>query len=81
MSVSAYVDEAVERLRRLSPERQREVMDFASYLLDLETRESERATQEVLDDPELMEDLRLSEEDMAAGRIVSWEEMRDAFEG
>ena len=81
MSVSAYVDETVDCLRRLSPERQREVMDFASYLLDLETRESERATQEVLDDPELMADLRASEEDLASGRIVRWEEMKDAFEG
>lgn len=38
--------------------------------------ESWEETIEVLSDPELMEDLRASEEDVKAGRTYSWDEVK-----
>jgi hypothetical protein len=59
--------------RELSPERQRTVLDFVGYLLSVE------ATEDVLSDPELMGDLRASDEDLAAGRFVRWDEVKDSL--
>ena len=79
MSLSGYEQQIVERVKHLPVDRQREVFDFVGYLLALAERESDEATQEILSDPEAMEDIRVSREQFARGEYVEWEDVRDTI--
>jgi hypothetical protein len=61
------------RLRRLSLERLRVADDFLAYL---EEREESEATQELLSIPGLETALRQAVEQVEAGKIVSFENIR-----
>ena len=78
MSVSGYEQQILERVKHLPVDRQRTVFDFVGYLLTLEEGESAAATREVLEDEELMEELRAGDDDFAHGRVVRWDEIKDA---
>jgi prevent-host-death family protein len=47
-----------------------------ALLMSMDEWESWEETIEVLSDPELMETLRQSEEDVKAGRLVEWDEVK-----
>jgi len=64
--VKAYVDQ-------LSPERLRVAADFLAYLAD---RESEEATQELLDIPGFVEVFERGKKDAAEGKVIDWREVR-----
>jgi hypothetical protein len=64
--VKAYVDQ-------LSPERLRVAADFLAYLAD---RESEEATQELLDIPGFLEAFERGKKDAAEGKVIDWREVR-----
>ena len=60
-------------LECLSEERARAVLDFAEYLNE---RQEWEATVEILKDARMMEELREAEEDVSAGRLHRWEDVK-----
>ncbi|MBD2528384.1 hypothetical protein H6G97_01940 [Nostoc flagelliforme FACHB-838] len=60
-------------LDRLSSERLQLVADFLAYLAD---KESEEATQELLDIPGFIESFERGKKDIAEGQVKSWITMR-----
>lgn len=60
-------------LDRLSSERLQLVADFLAYLED---KESEDATQELLDIPGFIESLDRGKKDIAEGRVKHWRTIR-----
>jgi hypothetical protein len=73
MSPTALRKRAKQRLDALSPERLRVADDFLAYL---EERESDEATEELLRIPGFLEELKLAEEDIRAGRLTRAEDLR-----
>lgn len=67
LQVKQYVD-------RLSPERLRVAADFLAYLAE---RESNEATEELLEIPSFVEAFERSKQDVAAGRVTDWRKVRD----
>jgi hypothetical protein len=67
--VKAYIDQ-------LSPERLRVAADFLAYLAD---RESEEATQELLDIPGFLEAFERGKKDAAAGKVTPVEKLRRKY--
>ncbi|MDZ8070845.1 MAG: hypothetical protein RMY64_35405 [Nostoc sp. DedQUE08] len=67
------LQEAEKRLRRLSPERLRVVSDF---LADLEEREENEATAELLNVPGFEQALREAMQEAEAGEVVSFDSIR-----
>jgi hypothetical protein len=67
------LDRAIERLRRLSPERLRTADDFLAYL---DERESNEATAELLRIPGAVEAYEESLREMDRGEMVPFKELR-----
>jgi hypothetical protein len=59
----------------LSSERLQLVADFLAYLAD---KESEDATQELLDIPGFIESFEIGKKDIAEGRVKSWRTIRNS---
>jgi hypothetical protein len=62
-----------ENLDRLSSERLDLVAEFIEYLAD---KESQDATQELLDIPGFIESFERAKKDIAAGRVINWRSVR-----
>ena len=62
-----------QHLDRLSSERLQLVAEFLAYLAD---KESEEATQELLDIPEFIESFERGKKDIAEGRVANWRTIR-----
>ncbi|MFB8788916.1 MAG: hypothetical protein U7123_08720 [Potamolinea sp.] len=62
-----------EYIEQLSPERLRVAADFLAYLAD---KESEEATQELLNIPGFLEAFEKAKKNIAAGNVVNWREVR-----
>jgi hypothetical protein len=60
-------------LEQLSSARLQIVADFLAYLAD---KESEEATQELLDIPGFIESLERGKKDIAEGRLANWRTIR-----
>ena len=60
-------------LERLSSERLHLAADFLAYLAD---KESEEATQELLDVPGFIESFERGKKDVAEDRVVNWRNIR-----
>jgi hypothetical protein len=67
LQVKEYVD-------RLSPERLRVAADFLAYLAE---RESNEATEELLEIPGFLEAFDRGKQDVAAGRVTDWQKVRN----
>lgn len=67
MSPMEILHQAKERLERLSEDRLRVAADFLAYL---EERESNEATEELLQIPGFLEDFRRAEEEVRTGRLT-----------
>ncbi|MBE9226573.1 hypothetical protein IQ264_14185 [Phormidium sp. LEGE 05292] len=67
LQVKEYVD-------RLSPERLRVAADFLAYLAE---RESNEATEELLEIPGFLEAFDRGKQDVAAGRVTDWRKVRN----
>ncbi|MFB2833135.1 hypothetical protein [Floridanema evergladense] len=67
LQVKEYVD-------RLSPDRLRVAADFLAYLAE---RESNEATEELLEIPGFIEAFERGKRDVAAGRVTDWRKVRD----
>ncbi|HEY9675913.1 MAG TPA: hypothetical protein V6D11_31010 [Waterburya sp.] len=62
-----------QHLDRLSSERLQLVAEFLAYLAD---KESEEATQELLDIPGFIESFEKGKKDIAEGRVANWRTIR-----
>ncbi|MGB5959228.1 MAG: hypothetical protein WBG73_01110 [Coleofasciculaceae cyanobacterium] len=62
-----------QHLEQLSPDRLQLVADFLAYLAD---KESEEATQELLDIPGFLESFEKGKKDIAEGRVANWRTIR-----
>ncbi|MBW4505009.1 MAG: hypothetical protein KME64_00585 [Scytonematopsis contorta HA4267-MV1] len=62
-----------QNLDTLSSERLGLVAEFIAYLAD---KESQDATQELLDIPGFIESFERSKKDIAAGRVTNWRSIR-----
>jgi hypothetical protein len=69
----AMLQEAQERLLRLSPDRLRVVVDFISYL---EEREENEATSELLSIPGFQEKLQRAKQQAQAGEVGKFDSIR-----
>jgi len=69
----ALLEEAEQRLRRLSPERLQVADDFLSYL---EEREENEATQELLNLPGFEAAFRRALQQIESGELVRFEDIR-----
>ncbi|MBI5638966.1 MAG: hypothetical protein HZA17_00940 [Nitrospirae bacterium] len=77
MSATAKLkDKAIETIVRLPQKRLKEVIDFVEYL---ESKESEKATQEILADKALLEGIKKGIDDLKARRCRPWRAVRKNF--
>jgi hypothetical protein len=65
-----------EYIEQLSPEHLRVAADFLAYLAD---KESEEATQELLNIPGFVEAFEKAKKNMAAGNLTNWRELRRKY--
>lgn len=65
-----------EYIEQLSPERLRVAADFLAYLAD---KESEEATQELLNIPGFLEAFERGKKDIAAGNVIPVEKLRRKY--
>ncbi len=70
---STMMDEAQQRLRRLSPEKLRVVSDFLAYLED---REENEATAELLSIPGFDQAVQEAIQEAEAGEVVKFDSIR-----
>lgn len=73
MSTPATLHRAKKRLDTLSPERLKVADDFLAYL---EERESNEATEELLQIPGFLERLGAAEREVRAGRLVPVQDLQ-----
>lgn len=73
MNTSEIRQQIDQNLDRLSSERLDLVAEFIAYLAD---KESQDATQELLDIPGFLESFERGKKDIAAGRVVNWRSVR-----
>ena len=66
-------EQAIELIQQLSTEKLKAVIDYLTYLQDKATWE---ATYELASQPEVVESLKRAEEDVKAGRLKSWGDVR-----
>jgi len=69
MSTTGIRQEINQYLDRLSSARLQLVAEFLAYLAD---KESEEATQELLDIPGFIESFERGKKDIAEGRVANW---------
>lgn len=65
-----------EYIEQLSPERLRVAADFLAYLAD---KESEEATQELLNIPGFLEAFEKAKKNVAAGNVIPVEKLRRKY--
>ena len=73
MSTTEIRQEINQYLDSLSSERLQLVAEFLAYLAD---KESEEATQELLDIPGFIESFERGKKDIAEGRVANWRTIR-----
>lgn len=73
MNTSEIRHQINQYLEQLSSERLHLAADFLAYLAD---KESEEATQELLDIPGFIESFERGKKDIAKGRLVNWRTLR-----
>ncbi len=73
MNTAEIREQINQHLDRLSSDRLQLVAEFLAYLAD---KESEEATQELLDIPGFIESFERGKKDIAQGRIASWRTIR-----
>lgn len=73
MSTTEIRQEINQYLDRLSSDRLQLVADFLAYLAD---KESEEATQELLDIPGFIESFERGKNDITEGRVANWRTIR-----
>lgn len=73
MSSAELRDRVKEYIDQLSPERLLVAADFLAYLTE---RESEEATQELLDIPGFLAAFERGKKEAAAGKVINWREVR-----
>jgi uncharacterized protein YicC (UPF0701 family) len=61
-------------LQTLSLENFKTILEFAAYLSD---KESEQATQEIREIPNIIEKLKEAEMDLQSGRLIDWKNLDD----
>jgi hypothetical protein len=76
MSTAELRDQVKEYIDQLSPERLLVAADFLAYLAE---RESEDATQELLDIPGFVEAFERGKKDAAAGKVTPVEKLRRKY--
>ena len=74
MTSAELRDRVKEYVDQLSPERLLVAADFLAYLTE---RESEEATQELLDIPGFVEAFERGKKEAAAGKVINWREVRN----
>jgi PHD/YefM family antitoxin component YafN of YafNO toxin-antitoxin module len=65
--------QAIELIQQLSTEKLKAVIDYLTYLQDKEAWE---ATHELASQPEVVESLKRAEDDVKAGKLKSWGNVR-----
>ena len=73
MNTSEIRQQINQHLDRLSSDRLQLVAEFLAYLAD---KESEEATQELLDIPGFIESFERGKKDIAEGRVANWRTIR-----
>jgi hypothetical protein len=73
MSTTEIRQEINQYLDRLSSDRLQLVAEFLAYLAD---KESEEATQKLLDIPGFIESFERGKKDIAEGRLANWRTIR-----
>jgi hypothetical protein len=73
-SIAGLRRRAKRRIQNLSPNRLQVADDFPAYL---EERESNEATDELLNMPGLSKEFDKAKKDIAAGRSADWRKVRD----
>ena len=63
-----------KQIEQLSSQQLKLIADVISYVRD---RESEEATQELLDIPGFLESFKRGKRDIRAGRVIDWRKVRD----
>lgn len=74
MNIAELRDQVKKSVDQLSTERLRVAADFLAYLID---RESEEATQELLDIPGFLEAFERGKQQAAEGKVINWREVRN----
>lgn len=74
MSSAELRQQVKEYIDQLSPERLLVAADFLAYLTD---RESEEATQELLEIPGFVEAFERGKTEAAEGKVINWREVRN----
>lgn len=74
MSSAELRDQVKEYIDQLSPERLLVAADFLAYLTE---RESEEATQELLEIPGFLEAFERGKKEAAAGKVIEWRSVRN----
>lgn len=65
-----------QNLKQLSPEKLNLAAKIVAYLADIESQE---ATEELLDIPGFIESFEKGKEDIAAGRLTSWQDLKRKY--
>jgi hypothetical protein len=73
MNTSQLRQEINYNLERLSPDKLKIVAEFLAYLAD---KESELATQEILDIPGFIASFERGKQDVTEGRVKNWRNIR-----
>ena len=69
-------DELLDIAENLSDEKRGMLLTFARFLVSEDSQTSEDATLEIEQDPAMMKTLEASQQEIAAGKTVSWESIR-----
>jgi hypothetical protein len=67
-------EKLIEQIEQLSPQKLRIIADFLAYLSD---KESEEATEELLEIPGIDAAMQRAKEDIEAGKLFDWQDIRD----
>jgi hypothetical protein len=67
-------EKLIEQIEQLSPPKLRIIADFLAYLSD---KESEEATEELLEIPGIDAAMQRAKEDIEAGKLFDWQNIRD----
>jgi len=69
----AILNQIIQLINHLTPESQKSVLDFVLFLTN---KESEEATQELLNIPGFMESFEEGKQDIANGNFTNWRSIR-----
>ena len=74
MQVTELREKVIEQIEQLSPNKLRVIADFLDYISD---KESEEATAELMKIPGIDTAMQMAKEDIEAGRLFDWQDIRD----